>query len=234
MLACVPSRRERQRPHARGYDCARTALVTSTSRLQTIGDRREVAGGTIKGARFVGRALPLDMHRATDEAAAAVALARSDHDDAVHHGWAYRVGPEHADFRWSDDGEPIGAAGPPILRRIDALGLLNVIVIVSRFGGSQRLSTGDLAKGYAEAARAVLADAPVAVFVPMTVVAVTFDYSESGPVQGVLASFRATHEHADYGERVRLVVRVESSQAEAMSAALRDATSGRAETELVR
>jgi putative IMPACT (imprinted ancient) family translation regulator len=66
------------------------------------------------------------------------------------------------------------------------------------------------------------------------VVAVTFDYSQSGPVQGVLASFRATHEHADYGERVRLVVRVDSSHAEAMSAALRDATSGRAETELVR
>jgi putative IMPACT (imprinted ancient) family translation regulator len=201
--------------------------------LQTIASACEATGEAVKGARFVARAVPLDMHRAPAEAALAVALARRDHDDAVHHGWAYRVGPEHADFRWSDDGEPIGSAGQSILRRIDALGLLNVVVVVSRWGGSQRLSAGDLAKGYAEAARAVLAEATIGVFVPMTVVAVTFEYAESGPVQGVLAAFRASHDAAEYEASVRLVVRVESSRVAAMLAALRDATSGRAVAEVV-
>ena len=204
-----------------------------TASLQTIASPCEAAGETIKGARFLGRAVPLDMHRAAAEAAEVVALARRDHDDAVHHGWAYRVGPEHADFRWSDDGEPIGSAGQSILRRIDALGLLNVIVVVSRWGGSQRLSAGDLAKGYAEAARCVLAAATIAAFVATTVIAVTFDYAESGPVQGVLAAFRATHESATYDASVRLVVRVESSRVDALLAALRDATFGRVHSEVV-
>jgi putative IMPACT (imprinted ancient) family translation regulator len=205
-----------------------------TSSLQTIASACEAAGETIKGARFVARAIPLDMHRAVAEAAQAVALATRDHDAAVHHGWAYRVGPEHADFRWSDDGEPIGCAGQSILRRIDALGVLNVVVVVSRWGGSQRLSTGDLAKGYSEAARRVLATAEITAFVPMTVVAVTFDYADSGAVQGVLAAFRATHEHSAYEASVRLVVRVESSRIDALLAALRDATSARAQAEVVR
>jgi putative IMPACT (imprinted ancient) family translation regulator len=69
--------------------------------------------------------------------------------------------------------------------------------------------------------------------VPVTVVAVTFDYPDSGPVQGVLATFRASHEHAEYEASVRLVVRVESSRVEALLAGLRDATSGRVHAEVV-
>jgi len=196
--------------------------------LSTLARAVEAEAETVKGARFVARAVPLDMHRAADEAAVAIAAARRDHHDAVHHGWAYRVGPEHADFRWSDDGEPIGSAGQSILRRIDGVGLLNVLVVVSRWGGAQRLSTGDLAKGYGEAARAVLAAAEIVSFVPSTIVRVTFDYPDSGPVQGVLAAFRASHEDAAYEADVRLVVRVESRRVESLLAALRDATSGRA------
>ncbi|MBC7977008.1 MAG: YigZ family protein [Myxococcales bacterium] len=176
--------------------------------LHTLASVATASGETIKGARFVARAAPIDVHDGARGAASQVAAARAEHDDAVHHGWAYRIGPEPADFGWSDDGEPVGAAGASILRRIDALALLNVVVVVSRWGGGQRLSTGDLSKGYTEAARQVLAAARAIVFVPTTVVALRFDYPDSGPVQGVLAGCRATHEHADYGEHVDMVVRV--------------------------
>jgi putative IMPACT (imprinted ancient) family translation regulator len=201
--------------------------------LHTLASAVEARGESIAGARFVGRAAPIDMHGGAAAAARQVAAARAAHDDAIHHGWAYRIGPEHADFGWSDDGEPVGAAGASILRRIDALGLLNLVVVVSRWGGGQRLSAGELAKGYTEAARAVLAAASIARFVPTTVVALRFDYADSGPVQGVLAACRADHEHADYGERVRLVVRVESARLPSLLAGVRDATSGRVHAEVV-
>lgn len=199
--------------------------------LHTLAAAVTATGETIRGARFVALAAPIDMHDGAAAAAQHVAAARAEHDDAVHHGWAYRIGPEHPDFGWSDDGEPVGSAGASILRRIDALGLLNLVVVVSRWGGGQRLSTAELAKGYTEAARAVLAAASTAVFVPTTRVALEFAYGDSGPVQGVLAACRATQEHADYGEHVLMVVRVPSARLSALLAGVRDASAARARAE---
>lgn len=193
--------------------------------LHTIATRITAAGETIKGAHFFACAVPFDMNEPT-AAKTIVTAVRSEQRDAVHHGWAWRSGPIAADFGWSDDGEPVGAAGAPILRRIDAAGLLNVIVVVSRDGGAQRLSAGDLTRGYGEAARLVLAAARVIPFVPMSAVELRFEYSHFGPVQGVLAAFRAEHVAADYGAGVRMVVRVDAAQMDAMTAALRDATAG--------
>lgn len=194
----------------------------------TIAAAVQASGETIKGARFVARTAPIDMHDHADAARAIVTAARAEQRDAVHHGWAYRVGPVAPDFHWSDDGEPVGSAGAAILRRIDALGLLNVVVVVSRDGGSQRLSAGDLSRGYTEAARAVLAAAKPVAFVPTTPIELGFDYADSGPVQGVLAAFRAEHVDGEYGEAVRLVVRVESGRIDAFTDAIRDATAGAA------
>jgi putative IMPACT (imprinted ancient) family translation regulator len=185
-------------------------------------------GDRIKGARFLARAWPLDPGEAGERSKAAVAEARGGERDAVHHAFAYRVAPEPDDFRWSDDGEPIGSAGRAILQRIDQLGVVNVLVIVSRWQGGQKLAVPDLAKGYGDAARAVLGAAAIVPFVPTTRLAVTFGYALSGAVQGVLAAFAAAHEQADYGTEVCLVVRVASARRAAFEAALRDATAGRA------
>lgn len=206
-------------------------MTATAPSLLTLATAVSASGETIKGTHFLARAAPIDMNDAAVAAKAVVTAAREAERDAVHHGWAYRVGPVHADFRWSDDGEPVGAAGPPILRRIDALGLLNVVVVVSRDSGGQRLTVGDLARGYGDAARAVLAAAQVIPFVPMTPVTLAFEYACSGPVQGVLASFHAEHVTAEYGEDVRMVVRVASDRVDALAVALRDATAGSARVE---
>ena len=110
----------------------------------------------------------------------------------------------------------------------NALGLLNVVVVVSRDGGSQRLSAGDLSRGYTEAARAVLAAATAVAVVPTTPLELAYDYADSGPVQGVLSAFRAEHVDGEYGEAVRLVVRIESGRIDAFTDAIRDATAGAA------
>ncbi len=188
-------------------------------------------GDKVKGARFLARAWPVDPGEAAERAKAAVAEARVAQRDAVHHAFAYRVAPEPNDFRWSDDGEPIGSAGRAILQRIDHLGLVNVLVVVSRWQGGQKLAVPDLAKGYGDAARGVLAEARVVLFVPPTRLAVTFDYALSGAVQGVFAAFAAAHEDAAYGTDVCIVVRVPSARRVAFEAAVRDASAGRARVE---
>lgn len=200
---------------------------------RTISGAGTAEGERVKGARFVARAWPIDPGEAAERAKTAVAEARSSARDAVHHAFAYRVAPEPSDFRWSDDGEPIGSAGRAILQRIDHLGVVNVLVVVSRWQGGQKLAVPDLAKGYGDAARAVLAAARVVAFVPTTRLVVTFDYAFSGAIQGAFAAFAVTQEHAAYGTDVTIVVRVPSERRPAFEAAVRDATAGRARTERV-
>lgn len=200
-----------------------------SARPKTIAAVVSADGDKQKGTRFFARAIPLPEGCDLDQAKAFVAEARAASPQADKHPWAYRVAPVRADFRWSDDGEPIGSAGAPILQKIDALGLSNVLVVVSRWHGP-KLTAGDLAHGYASAAREVLAAADIVSFVPTTRFTVAFDYADSGPVHGVLAAFAATHEADDYGARVTLVVRVPVERGAAFPDAVRDATAGRAKT----
>lgn len=195
--------------------------------LRTLATSLSIDGDKIKGARFVARAAPLDPATAAEETKALLSETRTDHPDAAHHGFAWRSGPVPADFGWSDGGEPIGTAGKSILQRLDQVGVLNAVVIVTRYPGAQKLSTSDLAKGYGDTARALLGVASIVPFVPTTRLSLTFDYVASGAVQGVLAAAQATHESADYGTEVCLVVRVASDRVPLLEAALRDATAGR-------
>jgi putative IMPACT (imprinted ancient) family translation regulator len=194
----------------------------------TIAEPAFAEGERVKASRFLARALPTAPEHGLAIAKAALVEARADHPDAAHHAYAFRVAPEPEDFGWSDGGEPIGAAGRPILQRLDQLGLINTVVLVSRIPGGQKLATGDLAKGYGDAARAVLAASQVVPFVPTTRYAIGFDYILSGAVQGVLAAYAAKHEGADYGAEVTLTVSIESAVRAAFEAALRDASAGRA------
>lgn len=201
--------------------------------LTTIAELVLAEGERVKGSRFLARAQPTAPEEGLVTAKAALVEARAAHPDAVHHAYGFRVSPEPEDFGWSDGGEPIGAAGRPILQRLDQLGLVNTVVLVSRLPGGQKLATGDLAKGYGDAARAVLAAVVAVPFVPTSRYRVAFDYTLSGAVQGVLAAYAAQHEGADYGAEVTLTVSLESARRAAFEAALRDASAGRAKVSRV-
>jgi len=201
--------------------------MSAATELRTIATAVAIDGDKMKGARFFARATAFDPTHAADHAKAELATTRAAHPDAAHHGFAWRSGPVPADFGWSDGGEPIGTAGKSILQRIDQVSLLNTLVIVSRYPGTQKLSTSDLAKGYGDTARVLLAACTPVAFIATTRLALTFDYVYTGAVQGVLAAFQAVHEGADYATEVQLVVRVASERLPAITAALHDATAGR-------
>ena len=107
-------------------------------------------------SRFLAFALPVSS---VDDARECIALYANEYHDARHVCWAYMIGADRLTFLSSDNGEPSGTAGKPILGQINSLGLTNVVVIVVRYFGGIKLGTSGLIVAYREAARMALDDA---------------------------------------------------------------------------
>jgi putative IMPACT (imprinted ancient) family translation regulator len=101
----------------------------------------------------------------------------------THHCAAYRLGRDGEDFRYDDDGEPSGTAGPPILRQIDAQTLTNTLVVVTRYFGGTELGIGGLARACGDVASAALDAATVVERVLRTPVRLQFAYDDPSPAQ---------------------------------------------------
>lgn len=95
------------------------------------------------------------------EAKEVIASYQKKYHDARHVCWAYMLGAGRADFLSSDNGEPSGTAGKPILGAINSAGLTNVVIVVVRYFGGIKLGTGGLIVAYREAAREAIAAATV-------------------------------------------------------------------------
>ncbi len=189
---------------------------------------RAAAEIKIKGSRFVGNALPA----ATAEAAeAAIAAVRQRAYDATHHCSAYRIGPSCDVFRYDDDGEPSGTAGPPILRQIEARELTDLVVIVTRYYGGTKLGTGRLARAYGEAAGRALDAADVVTQVIFERLHVSFEYDDTSPAMRTIERFGAKVVDSEYSERTDLVLDVPKSRVRAFDEAFVDALGGRGELE---
>lgn len=185
---------------------------------------RELAETREKGSRFIAEAIPV----ATPEAAAAeIEAIRRREFAATHHCTAYRLGPDGDDFSFNDAGEPRGTAGPPILRQIDALGLTDTLVVVTRYFGGTKLGTGGLVRAYGDAAAAVLARCRIEEHVIRTPVRVRFRYDDTSPAMHTIHLFDAVIADTVYTDETELVVAVRRSQADAFRAAFVDNLAGR-------
>ena len=98
-----------------------------------------------RGSRFIAYAYPIETVAGFKEKLAAL---KKEHPKAVHHCFAYRIGMDGIQYRSSDDGEPSGTAGRPILGQIDSLGLTNVLVVVVRYFGGTLLGVPGLINAY--------------------------------------------------------------------------------------
>lgn len=116
----------------------------------------------------------------------------NEYHDARHVCWAYMVGADRLTYLSSDNGEPSGTAGKPILGQINSLGLTNVVVIVVRYFGGIKLGTSGLITAYREAARLALDDAGTVEGREMTVMSVTFPYLAMNDVMKILKSMPAS------------------------------------------
>lgn len=126
-----------------------------------------------KMSRFLAFAIPVSS---AEEAKETISLYANEYHDARHVCWAYMVGADRLTYLSSDNGEPPGTAGKPILGQINSLGLTNVVVIVVRYFGGIKLGTSGLIVAYREAAHLALEDAGTVEGREMTTLSVTFPY----------------------------------------------------------
>jgi putative IMPACT (imprinted ancient) family translation regulator len=190
-----------------------------------------MAGETLQGpasftlearkSRFIAQAAPAESPEQ------ALAWLREIADpQATHNCWAYRIG---AAYRSSDDGEPGGSAGRPILAAIEGQGLDQVMVVVTRWYGGTNLGVGGLVRAYGGAAAECLRTAPRRPLVDWCLATVDADFALSGPLHGLLEDFGARKLDESFDEHgLHLRLRLPASSFGDLADRLRDLSRGAA------
>lgn len=179
-------------------------------------------------SRFLGVAVSV---AAEEEAQSFLDMIRKKHYDARHNCWAYVLGGDAANVRASDDGEPSGTAGRPILEAIRHAGLTDTLVVVTRYFGGTLLGTGGLVRAYTQAAEEALSDAETAQMVLSDRVMITTDYSDSGKLQYLFSQNDVRIEDSEYAEKVRFTLICAADQTTRLIKQITEATAGRAKIE---
>ncbi|MDX2048457.1 MAG: YigZ family protein [Chitinophagaceae bacterium] len=139
-----------------------------------------------RGSRFIAYAFPVnDIH----EFKLRLAEIKNGHPKATHHCFAYRIGQDGNTFRVSDDGEPSGSAGRPILGQIDSKQLKNVLIIVVRYFGGTLLGVPGLINAYKTAAVMVLQIVAIIRKPVETAYRLQFDYTQLGEAMKIIKAF---------------------------------------------
>jgi uncharacterized YigZ family protein len=136
-----------------------------------------------RGSRFLSFAFPMDNKETFKKELAAI---KGKHPKAVHHCFAYRIGLEGVEFRSSDDGEPAGSAGKPILGQIDSKQLTNLGIVVVRYFGGTLLGVPGLINAYKTAASLALQTTPIIKKPVLERYLLLFNYTEINEVMRVL------------------------------------------------
>ncbi len=163
-----------------------------------------------KKSKFIGRAVHVTSE---EEAAALISEIKSKHWDARHNVYAYVIGGNGEIQRSTDDGEPSGTAGRPILEIIRGEGLTDVAVVVTRYFGGVLLGTGGLVRAYGKAAKAALENAERVRPVKMKTIAVTADYEFGGKIQNFLIKSDIAIDHINYQNDVTIFFSLPSAEA---------------------
>jgi uncharacterized YigZ family protein len=177
----------------------------------------------VRGSRFIATASPVRSRKEVEEIVQAI---QRELYDATHHCFAYRLTPGGGEFRVQDDGEPSGSAGKPILRAIDALGLTDTLVVISRYFGGTKLGVGGLARAYGGSAERVLSLAEVRRCYVEETIAISFPHERTGDVMHVITTEGATIVDTQYDDEVHLRLSIRSSRAEQLRGLLLTHTRG--------
>lgn len=136
-----------------------------------------------KMSKFIAFVHPV---RNAEQAKGVIAEYQKKYHDARHVCWAYMIGQERKEFLSSDNGEPSGTAGKPILGQINSFNLTNVVIVVVRYFGGIKLGTPGLIQAYREAARAAISEGNIISERVMAEATVTFGYVSLTPVMRLL------------------------------------------------
>lgn len=174
-----------------------------------------------KRSRFLGLVQPVGSE---DEAREIIAACKKQYHDARHNCWCYLIGENIV--RYSDDGEPQGTAGQPMLNVFQREGVTNVVCVVTRYFGGILLGAGGLTRAYSKGARDALCAAGYAVMGQWAVVSIPCTYAMLERVKLEVAAQDGTVDDTEYGADIRLTVSLPAERVDALQERLTELSAG--------
>lgn len=178
-----------------------------------------------KKSRFIAEVFPVTSE---EEAMQYLEEARKRYWDARHHCWAYVLGRNPSAERMSDDGEPAGTAGKPILEVIRGRQITDVLVIVTRYFGGTLLGTGGLVRAYTASAAEGLKHSEIITRFHGFKLRIAADYTSLGKIQYLLAQRKICILESVYTDKVELIVLVPDEEEGALFKEIMDGANGQA------
>lgn len=176
-----------------------------------------------KKSRFIGTCRPV---KTEEEALEFIARLKSQYWDANHNVYAY-VLREGNIQRFSDDGEPQGTAGIPVIDTLKKSGVVDAVVVATRYFGGILLGGGGLIRAYSHTASIALAAAKKIVMRECLLLSVSCDYSLYGKAAGLIPELGGVVDDTEFLERVKLSFHLDPEKLPPLEKRLADATSGR-------
>lgn len=176
-----------------------------------------------KKSEFIGYACPV---KDENEAIEFVKSIKKKHSDARHNVYAYMIGQNI--LRYSDDGEPQGTAGMPVLDVIRKSGFTDAVIVVTRYFGGILLGAGGLVRAYTAAAKMAVDDAGIVTYNTYRQFDLSVNYTDYGKLTLCLASADPINDGVDFAESVTLSLAVPAEVYESFKAEVAEITAGRA------
>lgn len=181
----------------------------------------------VVNSRFIATAGRADT---VEDAKAFIQAVRDEMPDATHHVYAFKVGYGGSITEgMSDDGEPSGTSGPPILAVLRGAEIGDIVVVVTRYFGGTKLGTGGLVRAYGGAAKEVLSALPVELKIEKSLIGLSVAYSFYERLKLLLAAHQAETLREEFAADVTVFARLPADQVEGLSDALRNLTAGQSE-----
>ena len=178
-----------------------------------------------KKSVFIGHAAPV---KSEEEAQAFVKKYKNQYMDARHNVWAYLMKGEII-ARYSDDGEPQGTAGVPVLDTIRKSGVTDAVVVVTRYFGGILLGAGGLVRAYSHTAKLALEAAHIITYEQYTELELVCSYSDYQRYSALLPSFGAIIDDTDFSDRVILRFSVKDTVVPDLFAKIQEMSGGKDE-----
>ncbi|CAK7071738.1 YigZ family protein [Tissierella carlieri] len=177
----------------------------------------------INKSRFIGYAMPIETE---EEALGFIEKIKTKHRDATHNVYAYVLGKDSNTQRFSDDGEPSGTAGIPVLEVIKKENLRNVVVVVTRYFGGIKLGTGGLIRAYTKGAKIGLDAGMIVDMVLHSRIKIRIDYTLYGRIENYLMNEGYIVDESVFDDAVNIFVYIEDAKIGSFQKTMTDIANG--------
>ena len=204
-------------------------MANESKILYTTIQKEAVAELEEKRSLFIGHAKPV---KTEEEAAEFIKSKKREFADATHNVFGYII-KNGVCARYSDDGEPQGTAGMPVLDTIRKSGVDDACVVVTRYFGGILLGAGGLVRAYANGAKIALEAAGIITYEQYSEIKIKCSYSDYQKIQPMLFKAQAVTDDTIFGESVIVMIAVKEDTSADLCEKIRELTSGRAYAEIV-